>query len=282
MIDLEVSLPTGLGVATYPPGATFGPRHLRDYEFVWLIEGDAVYERAGQRYDAPQGSLVLCRPTSPDTTDGFVWDAQRRTRHAYFHFSLGQTPRVWLSPALWPLVRADEADGPLTHQFRYVLAWGRGGDPLTCRLAIAGMVAAWATDQTRAVDVPPDALPDAVERALAFMRATLDADPAASISLRQLAEAGCVSPEHLCRNFKSSTGRTPLETLRLARLDRAAVLLARSNYGVAEIARLCGFASEFHFSRRFKEAYGSSPRGLRDRVRGGETPPAPRLTRHRR
>jgi transcriptional regulator GlxA family with amidase domain len=65
--------------------------------------------------------------------------------------------------------------------------------------------------------------------------------------------------------------------VRLARLDRAATLLVRSNFSVQEIAELCGFASAFHFSRRFKEAYGQSPRELRQQVRAGATLPAPRL-----
>ena len=29
------------GIAGYPPGATFGPRLLYDFEFIWIIEGSA-------------------------------------------------------------------------------------------------------------------------------------------------------------------------------------------------------------------------------------------------
>ena len=72
-----------------------------------------------------------------------------------------------------------------------------------------------------------------------------------------------------------------METVRLARLDRAATLLARSNYSIGEIAAMCGFASPFHFSRRFKESYGEPPRALRDRVRAGAVSPEPRLLRVR-
>lgn len=37
---------SGWGVAVYPPGATFGPRQLEDFEFVWLLQGTAEW-----RYD---------------------------------------------------------------------------------------------------------------------------------------------------------------------------------------------------------------------------------------
>jgi transcriptional regulator GlxA family with amidase domain len=67
--------------------------------------------------------------------------------------------------------------------------------------------------------------------------------------------------------------------VRLARLDRAATLLARSNYSVAEIARMCGFGDAFHFSRRFKAAYGQSPLQMRRALQNGATPPLSPLTR---
>ncbi len=72
-----------------------------------------------------------------------------------------------------------------------------------------------------------------------------------------------------------------MQALRLARLDRAAVLLARSNYNVNEIAALCGFASAFHFSRVFKDAFGQAPRDLKRALQNGATPPVPRLLRQR-
>jgi transcriptional regulator GlxA family with amidase domain len=49
---------------------------------------------------------------------------------------------------------------------------------------------------------------------------------------------------------------------------------------VSEIATLCGFASAFHFSRRFKETYGQSPRDVRHAVRHGATPPLRALLQH--
>jgi transcriptional regulator GlxA family with amidase domain len=60
------------------------------------------------------------------------------------------------------------------------------------------------------------------------------------------------------------------------------MLLARSNYSVNQIAALCGFASPFHFSRRFTEAYGPAPTAVRAAVASGLTPPVPRLLRMRK
>src|ERR1700752_3800704 len=38
---------TAHGLADYPPGATFGPRTLRDYEFVLIVEGDVLWMSDG-------------------------------------------------------------------------------------------------------------------------------------------------------------------------------------------------------------------------------------------
>ncbi|HEY0007324.1 MAG TPA: hypothetical protein VGB55_01255, partial [Tepidisphaeraceae bacterium] len=60
--DLQISAIKAHGIAMYPPGATFGPRRLGDYEFVWMIEGDAVYHCNGLDLPAPMGSILLCTP----------------------------------------------------------------------------------------------------------------------------------------------------------------------------------------------------------------------------
>lgn len=275
MFDLDVSVPRGAGVATYPPGATFGPRPLRDWEFVWIIEGQTIYFRDQKRVEAPPGSIVLCRPNA---TDGFLWDAHRRTRHAYFHFALNTLPAAWQSPASWPLVRLMEEDDIVRPLFRHVLSWRRDDDALGVRLAIAQMLAAFVSGRAASQPLPQDALPDAIERALNYLHQRLEAEPSSAPTLDELARVACVSPEHLCRVFKLATGRGPIETVRLARLDQAAVLLARSNYSLSEIARLCGFAPT-HLSRLFKQEFGRSPMQLRQQLRAGTVPPTPRLLR---
>jgi AraC-like DNA-binding protein len=291
LATLRFTLPTDIGLAVYPPGATFGPRMLRDHEFVWVIEGDAEYRRGDRTEEAPAGSVLLCRPAAGGemrTDDFFRWDPRRRTRHAYFHFAIESIPPSWPPPDQWPLVRRGSGGGGaeegdiLRPLFRHLLTWNQRGDRLLMELGIAQMLAAYVLGQTDSHDVGRDLLPDAVERALAHLHERLERNPAAPIPLNDLAEAAAVSPEHLCRLFKSATGLSPAETVRLARLDRAAMLLARSNYSVNQIAALCGFASPFHFSRRFKEAYGQAPTVLRAAVASGHTPPVPRLLRMRK
>lgn len=52
---------------------------------------------------------------------------------------------------------------------------------------------------------------------------------------------------------------------RLARAHDLICAPATANLSIQEIAHMCGFKSGSHFSRRFKAAYGSSPREFRNR-----------------
>jgi len=272
--DLRLSLPTAHGIVTYPAGATFGPRAMGEYEFVWVIEGDSEYRWGKQTVPAPAGSIVLCRPGA---IDFFRWDRDRRTQHAYFHFNLQRTPKHWPKQDLWPLVRQTTDGDILRPAFRHVLRYVNGGEPELVRLSMAQMLTSFVLGQIDTGDIPRDTLPDPVERAWRFVQQTLDRAPGDPITLDDVAEAAFVTREHLCRVFADSIGHSPMETVRLARLDRAMDLLARSNYSIGQIAGLCGFASGFHFSRRFKDAFGRSPREMRKSIHAGATPPVPRL-----
>ena len=63
--------------------------------------------------------------------------------------------------------------------------------------------------------------------------------------------------------FRLRYGVGPVTALELIRLDRAATLLARSNYSVTAIAQSCGYSDPLHFSRRFRNVYDASPRAYR-------------------
>ena len=271
MDDLGITLPVSFGVASYPPGASFGPRSMADWEFVWLIQGDSLYRWGDLEAAAAEGAVVLCRPGA---TDSFQWDRKRRMRHGFFHFGMAHPPPGWEE---WPLVRQTAEGDILPPLFRHLLTWLGRGDPEPCLQVIGAMVSVFRTGNQSAERLPPETWPIAVEAACAFLFHRLDTDPAAPLTLADLAGAACVTPEHLCRLFKSSVGHSPAETVRLARLDRAAALLARSNYTVSEVAALCGFASPFHFSRLFKSACGLPPREFRRRAQAGEAVALPQL-----
>ncbi len=71
-----------------------------------------------------------------------------------------------------------------------------------------------------------------------------------------------LSRVQLYRKIKSLTNYSPNELLRIARLKKAASLLASSDMTVAEIGYEVGFSSPSYFAKCYKELFGESPTDL--------------------
>lgn len=100
-------------------------------------------------------------------------------------------------------------------------------------------------------------------RRIARAMALIAADPARHRSLEELADAAAFSPFHFHRIYRELTGETPAETLARERLSRAASLLLREDWPVAEVARRCGFGSAAALTRAFRAAHGVPPAAYR-------------------
>lgn len=271
------------GVATYLPGESFGPRALRDYELVWIIEGDATYSHDGVSVPAPAGTVILGRPSFQER---YAWDRVRQTRHAYFHFGIERLPDDWPPADQWPIARQMESGDLVRPLFRRVLdRWcsRRDHDRDLPTPAVNRLVATLLDEflsPSAADHRPMPLLPEAVTRAVAWAHARLLEEPDAPISLPDLASAANLSPSQLIRQFRATLGVTPVRTIQLMRLEQAMTLLARSNLTVKQIAARCGFVSQFHFSRLFHRVYGASPTEVRERVRNGAPRPTSPLPLH--
>lgn len=281
MAAASLLTPKFCNIAVYPPGATFGPRRMRDYELVWMIEGAARYQRRWpdgrqEAYEAPPNSVVLCQP---GVIDSFIWDPHRTTRHGYVHFDLPNRRHQWPPQHDWPMVRALEADDVFRPMFRHLLAWAKV-DPVLSAVTLTHLFTAYVTGRLATAALPSGRLPEPVERAMRHLYASLDADASLAVPFDQMVRASGVTASHLCRLFSKTIGVTPAQTIKLARLDRAVTLLAHSNYSIKEIAIHCGFSTPFLFSRQFKQAYGLAPVELRRQMAMGRTPPPSRLHVH--
>ncbi|MGB0372837.1 MAG: helix-turn-helix domain-containing protein [Opitutales bacterium] len=78
------------------------------------------------------------------------------------------------------------------------------------------------------------------------------------------AEKMHISLRTLHRKMKALTGDTPAKLIWNVRLKKAAVLLRESDLRVTEIAFEVGFSESAHFSRMFKQFFGSSPSEYRE------------------
>jgi len=264
-------------IAQYPPGATYGPRTLVDFELVWMLSGVARWRhlQAERELALHAGDVLLIHP---GTRDEFQWDEQVPTRHGYLHFKASGADVTG-----WPSRRSAQIPGPLGGLLDYLLWLGEEPTPGWQGRAddiLAATVRAF-------VDGPlpePDHWPEtpALTAALAYVRQAWADGGMRPISLADLAAAASVSKGYLARQFHERYGLGAVTALDLIRLDHARTLLTRTNLTVTEVARTCGFVDPLHFSRRFRSVGGLAPRDYRKMPMHTELIPASvRVLAHR-
>lgn len=259
------------GTKVETPGATFGPRTQFSWEFVWVREGSLRASLDRTAIACGSGSVLL---VPPRVVDQYDWGAESPSRHSFVHFDFARPGAPWPEPSNWPRVRQFHAEHAFFALFQHLLDVALSSPLHSARLAapcVDLMMRMFLVDAKAAFDAPL-VLPRAVEKCLTYAREHLQSSPELPLSLDALAEVSGVSPQHVCRLFKRTLALGPMECVRLLRLERSLTLLERTDLQVQEVARRCGFASAFHYSRAFRDAFGRSPLQYKKAFRQGHIP----------
>lgn len=102
-----------------------------------------------------------------------------------------------------------------------------------------------------------------LERQLLRARDLADARYSERLTVDEMAKAAALSRSHFIEKFRQAFGVTPHAYLLTRRLERAAVLLRRTDYSVAWICMLVGLRSVGSFTTSFKRAHGLTPASYR-------------------
>ena len=94
-----------------------------------------------------------------------------------------------------------------------------------------------------------------VKKVISLMRENLHRQ----FSLREMARAVHLTPEHLCRIFKAEVGSPPTRYFKSLRMERAKELLETTSLTIKEITALIGVKDVSHFVRDFEMTYGMTP-----------------------
>lgn len=133
-----------------------------------------------------------------------------------------------------------------------------------------------APSQTTDTDKPQQAITDVTPEEKASMEADIDARflerlrlyvqeqiSNSDFSVEDLAAKMSVSRVQLYRKVKAQTGRTPVDIIRLSRLNRSKVLLQTTDLSISEVAYQVGFTAPSYFTKCFKEEFGILPGDLK-------------------
>ncbi len=109
----------------------------------------------------------------------------------------------------------------------------------------------------------PDAENDFYARFLEIARRDMG-DP--DLNIDTLASKMGLGRSQFYRKIKALTNYSPVELLRSLRLKQARELLTSTTRSISEIAYEVGFSTPAYFTRCYREAFGETPSGLRDRL----------------
>jgi AraC-like DNA-binding protein len=152
--------------------------------------------------------------------------------------------------------RIEQAPDASAASIRELLASTPGTDTRT-QLIIDGLVARMLE---RARSRPASATHFKIVEVLTYLDGRF-ADP--SIRLSSAARYAGLSPAHLARLLRTSTGLTFLQHLRRLRVDHAERLLQTTMLSIKEIAVQCGYSASGAFDRDFRRVHRSTPSAWR-------------------
>lgn len=102
-----------------------------------------------------------------------------------------------------------------------------------------------------------------MKRMLRFIQTNLERE----LTVSEIAASASLSASECLRCFHSVIGVTPMQYVKQLRLQRAAQLLAATDWTVAEIGAQCGFQEMSYFTKAFKALRGQTPTAYRQAQR---------------
>jgi AraC family transcriptional regulator len=86
------------------------------------------------------------------------------------------------------------------------------------------------------------------------------------LSLDQMAESAGLSTAHFSQMFRKSTGESPHQFVLRQRVQRAKEMLRAAEVRMLDVAVACGFKTQQHFARVFRQLCGASPTAYRQEL----------------
>ncbi len=98
-----------------------------------------------------------------------------------------------------------------------------------------------------------------LQQAIDYIHAHLDRD----LSLFQIAKVINISPTYFASLFKRAMGTSPHQYVIQQRVERAKLMLSKTDLAIADIALQVGFSSQSHLTQQFKRLTGVTPKQIR-------------------
>lgn len=248
----------GFGVVTYRRGGKFGPRTQRDFQLVVVHRGSAEIWVEGRKLLLGPGMGVLLRP---HRVERFQFSRKEETRHSWCQLAPHEVPDAQRFPEA-AMLRPAPCPEAVLELIRLGLR------EIVPPSGVAPLVLSAIWSFCASVSAEPEGVAVVHEPALERFQRAMEKRLAEAVTLADLAQEAGVSRGHLIKLVSEKWGATPMEVFWRHRTDAGARLLRETGLTIGEVADRTGFANPYHFSRRFRQRYGASPRVWRLRCWG--------------
>lgn len=224
-----------------------------------LIKSPALFTIKGKTYSVSENSYVMLNSDTPCTYRSF----KGIYIDDWFYFNLDKEDRDFFSSnnivfdQPEPLNEIEDLSS-LIHQIAYELF---SADPYHKEIQ-NNLSQIFFYKLARVINsknaVSPDVLASKNEK-LTYLRSQLFQNPLLFSNIDEMADFMNLSRSGFQHLYNSVFGHSVIKDVISGRIEFSKDLLANSKYTISEIAAKCGYRTEYHFMRQFKQITGFTP-----------------------
>lgn len=269
---------------TAPAGYDWGPRIIPDYQFVYILEGEATIEFSGQMLELRPGNCIFYGPLTPHrlaasprlpftlSSVHFSWDAESTEPVSPVPNIRPCAQEELEAPApaytvhvqgtgdveLWPFFDVQGLEGHFVRMAKQFLHQESGYE-IVMRgylLQLIGTLIRFQLDKRFRAESERGKIAAAAE--------AIRSRPAHAWTIPELAAIAGYHPTYFAELFREATGCTPKRYLVLERIKQAQQMLLQEK-SVEAVASKLGYSSVHYFCRNFKAVTGQTPTEFKQR-----------------
>lgn len=225
-----------------------------------LLKTSAYFFLNGQRQHANADSMIVYRKGTPQQYGAVGTEYI----NDWIHFELSEEEERWIEnkgirfDVVLPVGDTTEFSGLIKHMFYERYSENRYRNE-SCSLYLELLLLKLAERLTLSDHIKENAH----YREFVELRNEIYCNPAQNWDIDQICRKMNLSRSYLQHLYKAFFRTTITEDVTRSRMEHAKYLLSGNEMTVATVARMCGYHSEVHFMRQFKQTEGVTPTQFR-------------------